>query len=355
MNNIKKIQQELLRQDFDAMLITGQASRLYTGGFSSSAGAYVITPQDAWFFVDARYVEAARRNVKGAEICLVTTVDETFPEKIAKLLKEKEVKTVGFEDGIVTHATYLEWEEKFEAKLVPAQTFINDLRAIKSAQDLEGMIKAQRIAEKAFEEILPLIGNNITERELTAELVYRMVKNGADDKAFDPIVVSAPRSSLPHGVPTNEKIGNGFLTIDWGAKLDGWCSDCTRTLCIGKPDDEMTRVYETVYNAQEAGINAVCGGVKCSVIDSAARKVINDAGYGAYFGHGFGHSIGLEVHESIRCSQISEDIMPVGAVFTAEPGIYLPDRYGVRIEDTLYVTEDGCKNITNLPKNLIVI
>ncbi|MCL2226829.1 MAG: Xaa-Pro peptidase family protein [Oscillospiraceae bacterium] len=354
MNNIKKIQEALKEQDFGAMLVTGTASRLYTAGFASSAGAYLLTAQEAWFFVDARYVEAARKKIKGAEVLLVTK-DETFPEKISSLLKEKGIKSVGFEDGVVTYGTYLEWSEKFEADLKPAQKMITDLRAVKSRDDLEGMIKAQRIAEKSFEEILPLINNNITEKELTAELVYRMVKNGADDKAFDPIIVSGTRSSLPHGVPTNEKISNGFLTIDFGARLNGWCSDCTRTLSIGKPDDEMVKIYETVLSAQEAGIKAVKGGIACKDVDTAARKVIEDAGYGEYFGHGFGHCMGLEVHESPRCSQLSEETLPVGAVLTAEPGIYLPERYGVRIEDMLYVTENGSENITKLPKKLTVI
>ena len=137
--------------------------------------------------------------------------------------------------------------------------------------------------------------------------------------------------------------------------LDGWCSDTTRTLCIGKPDEEMVKIYDTVLKAQEAGIQAVRGGVKSVDVDAAARTVINDAGYGEYFGHGFGHSIGLEVHESLKASPISEDILPTGAVISAEPGIYLPGRYGVRIEDVLYITGDGCENITNLPKSLVVL
>jgi len=354
MNNIKKIQHSLCDYDFDAMLIASPASRIFTGGFASSAGAYLITADAAWFFVDPRYVEAAKEKISGAEILLITK-DETLSRKIGKLVQYKGIASVGFEESWVTYSLYLELEKQLKVPLKPGQKLINDLRAIKSREDLDGMIKAQRIAEKSLEEIMPLINNDITERELAAKLVYQLIKNGADDKAFDPIIVSGPRSSLPHGVPTNEKIENGFLTIDWGARVDGWCSDCTRTFSVGEPTEEMIKIYGTVLKAQNAGIDAVCANASCKDVDTAARTVIEDAGYGEYFGHGFGHGLGLEVHESLRASQLSNDILPAGAVLTAEPGIYLPGKYGVRIEDTIFVTESGCENITKFPKNLIVI
>jgi len=354
MNNIEKIKQALKDKSYDAMLITGQASRLFTGGFNSSAGAFLITSSDAWFFVDSRYFEMAQKKITGAEVLLVHK-DTTFHKMISEKVKEAGISAVGFEDGYTTYAGYKEWANVFEAKLEPAQKLMTELRAIKSREDLDAMTKAQRIAEKAFEDILPLINNRITEKELATELVYRMMKNGADDKGFDPIVVSGPRSSLPHGVPTDEKIADGFLTIDFGVKLNGWISDCTRTLCIGKPTDEMIKVYETVLSAQEAGISAVRAGASCKSIDTAARKVIEDAGYGDYFGHGLGHSIGLEVHEWPGASQLSTDNFSAGVVLTIEPGIYLPGHFGVRIEDTVYITEGGCENITKLPKNMIII
>jgi len=354
MNNIDKIRRALSEHAFGAMLISAPASRLFATGFSSSAGALLISAYDAWFFVDSRYFEAAKKAISGAHVLLVSKGD-TFPGRINAVLKDNGLSSVGFEDGAVTHAAYLEWNEIFEAELIPAQKLIDDLRAIKSRDDLEGMKKAQRLAEKTFEQILPLISPEISEKELAAELIYRMLKNGADDKSFDPIVVAGPRSSLPHGVPTDERIGNGFLTIDFGVRLDGWCSDTTRTLCVGKPDEEMIRLYDAVLKAQEAGIKAVRGGVAGCDVDKSARSIIEKAGYGEYFGHGFGHSIGLEVHESLRASQTSEDILPVGAVISAEPGIYLPGKYGARIEDVLYVTEKGSENITDLPKNLIVL
>lgn len=354
MNNIEKIRQALPEQEFGAMLVTWPASRLYATGFDSSDGALLVTEKNAWFFTDSRYIEAAENSISDAQVRLITK-DEPYTDQIKAILDENGITSIGFEDGGVTYAGYLKWTEKLEVKLVPAQKLIDDLRAVKSPGELEKMKKAQRISEKSFEEILPLIGADITEKQLAAELIYRFLLNGADDTSFDPIVVSGAKSSMPHGVPGDVKIGAGFLTIDFGVRLDGWCSDTTRTLCIGEPDDEMIKIYETVLKAQEAGIKTARAGISGFDVDAAARKVIEDAGYGEYFGHGFGHSLGLEVHESLKASTLSEDILPTGAVVSAEPGIYLPGRYGVRIEDVIYITETGCENITNLPKKLIIL
>lgn len=354
LNNIEKIKRALLEQEYDAILVTGYTSRLYATGFSSSAGVLLITSGDAWFFIDSRYFEAAVTTISCVNIML-TTKDEPFADQVKAILNENGITSVGFEDNNVTYARYLEWTEKLEVKLVCAQNLIDDLRAVKSLDDLEMLKKAQRVAEKSFEEILPLISTDITEKQLAAELIYRFLLNGADDKSFDPIVVSGTKSSMPHGVPSEIRIGTGFLTIDFGIRLDGWCSDTTRTLCIGNPSDDMINVYNTVLEAQQAGIDAVHAGVSGFDVDAAARAVIENAGYGEYFGHGFGHSLGLEVHEALKVSPISEDILPKGAVISAEPGIYLPGRYGVRIEDVIYITETGCINITNLTKSLIIL
>ena len=353
MNNIEKVRQALPGLGCDALLITSPVNRLYATGFASSAGILLLTAGGTWFFTDTRYIEAARGAIKGAEVLLVANND--YMEQIKPLLEENAVKSVGFEQNFITYSAYTGWKEKLEKELIPAQEVMNDLRAVKSAGDLENMTKAQRISEKSFEEILPLISPDITEKQLTAELVYRFLVNGADDKAFDPIIVSGAKSSMPHGVPGDVKLSPGFLTLDFGVRINGWCSDTTRTVCLGKPDDEMIKVYDTVLKAQEAGIKALHAGVSGFDVDAAGRTVIEDAGYGEFFGHGFGHTIGLEVHESLKASRISEDILPAGAVITAEPGIYLPGRYGVRIEDMLFITDDGCKNITNLPKSLMVI
>lgn len=354
MNNIEMIRQALAGQEYGAIMVTSPINRLFAAGFMSSDGALLITGSGAWFFTDSRYIEAATAAIPDAQVRLVTN-DATYSMQIKAILNENGISSVGFEGDAVTYSGFLEWTEKLELSLIPAQKLIADMRAVKSASDLSKMKEAQGIAEKSFEDVLPLISTDITEKQLSAELVYRMLMNGADDKAFDPIIVSGPRSSMPHGVPGSGKICGGFLTIDFGARLNGWCSDTTRTLCIGKPDDEMIKVYDTVLEAQKAGIRAARAGVSGRDVDAAARAVIETAGYGEYFGHGFGHGLGLEVHETPTASKSSKDTLPSGAVISAEPGIYLPGRFGVRIEDVIYITENGSENITNLPKELIIL
>jgi len=354
MSNIQKIQNALPEYKINAILIKNPINRLYATGFSSSAGVLLVTSDNAWFVIDSRYYEAACSLISDAQVILLEK-SNTYEKQVEKLIKEQNFASIGFEDGTVTYASHLEWTKNFGVDLVPAQKLINTLRNIKSRVEVDKLIKAQRLAEKVFNEILPLISTDMTEKELSAEIVYHTLKNGADETAFNPIVVSGANSSRPHGFPGNENISKGFLTIDFGVCLDGWRSDTTRTLCIGKPNDEMVNVYNTVLNAQQAGIAVVRAGVKGVDVDAAARNVIEEAGFGEYFGHGFGHSLGLEVHETLSASPLSKDVLPAGAVISAEPGIYIPGRFGVRIEDTLHITDDGSENITNLPKSLMVI
>ncbi len=354
MNTIEKIKTAVKNSGIDAVMITSPANRLYASGFSSSAGLALATAEKAWFFTDSRYFEAAQNEIEGFDVELIAG-EETYGGKINEIISQYGIGTLGFEDECVTFAEFKRWSARLEARLEASQTLLTALRAVKNREELDGMIKAQRLAEKAFGEVLPLISTDITEKELAAELVYRFLRLGAENVSFDPIVVSGVRSSMPHGVPTDARIGKGFLTIDFGVKLDGWCSDTTRTLCVGGYDAEMRRVYETVLKAQAAGIAAVRADVPGSEIDGAARRVISEAGYGAYFGHGFGHGLGLEVHESPNAAPSNRGGIPAGAVISAEPGIYIPGRYGVRIEDVLYVTPNGCENLTKLPKELLVI
>ena len=354
MNKIKNAISSLPAEQYGALLVTSAVNRQYMTGFASSAGELLLTPDGAWFFTDSRYYEAALSAIEGAEVIRVTK-DEPYEKHINEILQKAKITTVGVEEFALTHAQYLDREEKLDVSLVKTGQYFTEKRAVKEPWELEEMKKAQRVSEKAFEEILPLIGTDITEKELAAELIYRILKSGADNIAFDPIVVSGLNSSLPHGVPGGKKISNGFLTIDFGAKVNGYNSDTTRTICVGKPTDEMINVYHTVMDAQLAAIKFAKGGQKGSEIDAAARDVIKDAGFGDYFGHGLGHGLGMEVHEKPNATYVEEYIVPVGAVITIEPGIYLPGKFGVRIEDTIFLTETGNENITNLPKKLIVL
>jgi Xaa-Pro aminopeptidase len=218
------------------------------------------------------------------------------------------------------------------------------------------MRKAQEITDKAFSEVLTKIKVGMSEKQLQAELIYCLLKNGADGLSFDPIVVSGPNTSLPHGVAGDRVIQDGdFITMDFGAMYKGYCADMTRTVAVSYVTDEMEKVYMTVLEAQKAGIAASHAGVIGKEVDAAARKVIEEAGYGEYFGHGYGHSLGMEVHESPSPSPSGERPMLENMIASAEPGIYLPGRFGVRIEDVVIFKEGGCEDITNSPKNLIVV
>ena len=353
-SNVERIREAFVKNGLSAILIINPINRLYATGFKSSAGMLLITKHDATFYTDSRYIEAAKETVEGAQV-LQATDEAPYHELIKKALQQNEIASIGFEDDFITYSEYLSVKEKLNIELVPAKSILNDLRIVKSANDLSKMKEAQRIAEVAFEQALPLITTNMTEKELAAELMYRFLLNGADDKSFNTIAVSGVKTSMPHGTPGDNLITKGFLTIDFGVQVDGWCSDTTRTISIGKPSNEMVKVYQTVLAAQMEGIKAIRAGAAGRDVDAAARAVINEAGYGDFFGHGFGHGLGLEVHEPPRASKSSEDVLQPGTVISAEPGIYLPGRFGVRIEDVVFVTDEGCENITNLTKELLIL
>ena len=253
-------------------------------------------------------------------------------------------------------ASYQIWKEGVTPELVPAQKLVNGLRAAKDQEEIELMVKAQEITDRAFREILTFIQPGMTEQEIAAKLQYDMLRFGAMRMSFDPIVASGPNGSRPHAIPGPRKIQRGeFVTMDFGCVYGGYCSDMTRTVAIGEPTEELKKVYHIVLEAQLAGIAAARAGVPGKSIDAAARKVIEEAGYGEYFGHGYGHSVGIEIHESPNANTRDESLMPVGAAVSAEPGIYLPGKFGVRIEDVTILTENGCIDITQSPKELIIL
>lgn len=354
MQHLQQIRTKMNGFGLDALMLTGEVNRFYATGFRSTDGLTVITADGAWFFTDSRYIEAAKREIEGYQVEMVSA-DLTYSAALSDIVSSGEIRSIGFEEASMTVFDYLEWKEKIPVEMKPAQKLLTDLRASKTEEELEQMIQAQRLAEKAFNDVIPLISPDVTEKELAAELVYRFLKYGAEDKSFDPIVVSGPRSSMPHGVPTDNRIDKGFLTIDFGVKLNGWCSDTTRTLCIGRPTEEMKTVYETVLRAQTAGIEAARAGMTGKAVDAVARDLIHDAGFGGFFGHGFGHGVGLDIHEAPTLSPRGDSPLPVGAVVSAEPGIYIPGQFGVRIEDVMYLTEEGSRDITQLPKELIIL
>ncbi|MDR1821378.1 MAG: Xaa-Pro peptidase family protein [Oscillospiraceae bacterium] len=357
MNNLGKLKNAVNGAEFDALLLVSSVNRLYATGFSSSSGYVLVTGTDAFFITDSRYIEAARAAVSDAEV-LQQTAEDKPAAILNRLISELGVRTLAIEENSLTYSEFLAFSSVLKSELVKSGGLVDRLRNVKSEEELAAMIEAQRIAEKAFLRLLPELSRELTEKQVANRLLFHMLDCGADDKSFDTIAVSGANSSRPHGVPSDEKLARGFLTIDFGAKKNGWVSDTTRTVYLGwqgKPSDEERRVYDTVLQAQLAGIAAIRAGIPGCEVDGAARQVIQAAGYGEYFGHGFGHGLGLEVHEALSASVNVKTPLPEGGVISAEPGIYLPGRFGVRIEDVVYVEKDGCRDITELCRELIVL
>ena len=280
--------------------------------------------------------------------------------QIKDVLTALGAKSVAVEAERMTLKQYAEFARALEGIDVVCDgeldVVIEKIRSIKSKAQVEKIIKAQRIAEAAFEHILTFIKEGVTEKEVALELDYYMLSHGADGLSFETIAVSGKNSSKPHGVPSDKKIEKGdFVTMDFGAVVEGYHSDMTRTVAVGFVTDEQKNVYETVLKAQAAAQAAASSGVCCADVDKAARDVIENAGYGEYFNHSTGHGVGVEIHEYPRLSKLCKTALSVGNVVTDEPGIYIPEKFGVRIEDMLLITENGCENLTRAPKELIIL
>ena len=354
MKNVEKYL-SILNDAVDGLLLTSRFGRMYGAEFDIAEGIAIVTKAGCRYFTDSRYIESAQNNIQGFEV-LETNRANPYSQLLNQAIADFHVHTLGYEEVYLTVSEFMSFEQKLNAKLVPYNDKIYGFRAIKEDWELARMKKAQEITDQAFTEMLGKIKPGLTEKQLQAELVYSLLKNGADNLAFEPIVVSGPNTSMPHGVPGERVVQEGdFITMDFGALYQGYCADMTRTVAVGYATEEMKKVYNTVLQAQEAAIAATKSGMTGKEIDSVARQIIQDAGYGSYFGHGYGHCLGMEVHEAPNCNPGGEVVMESGMVSSAEPGIYLPGKFGVRIEDVVIFTPDGCENITKSPKNLIII
>ena len=354
MKNIEKYL-SLLTGEVDGLLLTSRYSGHYGAEYDIAEGVAIVTKKGCRYFTDNRYTEAAENGIKGFEV-LDVAKGGGYVKCLNTAIADFGVTCLGYEEHYLNVAEFMMFEKGLNAKLVPFNKEINGFRGVKEEWELAIMRKAQEITDKAFAEVVTRIKAGMTELELQAELIYCLYKNGATGLAFDPIVVSGPNTSLPHGVACERVIREGdFITMDFGALYQGYCADMTRTVALGYATEEMKKVYNTVLEAQLAGLAISKAGVPGQDIDGAARKVITDAGYGEYFGHGYGHSLGLEVHENPSPNARNDKPMPVGAVASAEPGIYLPGKFGVRIEDTCVFLEDGIEILTHSPKNLMII
>ena len=353
MNHLEHIAAHL--DELDAMLLTGEANCYYAAGFMGE-GIALVTRRGSWYFTDSRYTEAADKAIGDAAVIREVSREKPFSALINEALAEAGAEKAGFEDQRMTVAEHAVYSEKLHCTLTPASALMTELRGSKDEEELSCMTAAQRIAEGALEQILKEIRPGMTEKEIAARLNYLMVSAGAEKTSFDTIVASGPNGSMPHAVPGMRKVREGdFITMDFGCVYKGYCSDMTRTVALGRPSDEMRNVYDIVLQAQLAGIAAARAGVTGAAIDGAARKVIQDAGYCSYFGHSFGHSLGIDIHEAPNAAPGNDKPMPDGAVVSAEPGIYLPGKFGVRIEDVMILRPDGAQVITKAPKALLVL
>ena len=343
-----------LPDTIDCAIITDDINRRYFTGMKSSAGTLIAFRGKAYLIIDSRYIEKATKTVKDAEVILQTKLFEQINGLIAK----HGAKTLAVESFTMTISALNSLKEKLEGVEIVAtddlSKAIGKLRITKTQDEIDKMIKAQRIAEAAFEDVLNFIRPGVTEREIGLRLDYYMLSHGAEALSFDTIALTGANTSMPHGVPGDTVVENGmFVLMDYGATYDGYHSDMTRTVCVGKPTEKMELVYNTVLEAQCKAIEAIKAGVVGKDIDKIARDIITATGYGDKFGHSLGHGVGVEIHETPNAAPTSEHIFGENMIVTVEPGIYLPDEFGVRIEDFVVVKENGCENMTLAKKTLI--
>ena len=351
MRRLQLMRQQMHEEKIDAYVVIRPENGRYLSGFSGGEATLYITAEKAFLLTDFRYIEQATGEAPEFEI--IKTGQDHF-ESLAEI--GQQAQRVGFEGDFVTYVNFGKLKNGFpQAELLSLPNLVSHLRSVKDQAEIEILRQAVKIADDAFANVLKSIEIGQTEEEIGLDLEYSMRRAGASGGSFEFIVASGVRSALPHGTASSKKIHLGeFLTMDFGAVYQGYCSDITRTVFLGEPEDKHREVYEVVLAAQRAGIAAVAPGRTGKEVDAVARKIIEDAGYGDYFGHGLGHSVGLTIHEGPNLNMREERVLEPGMVITVEPGIYIPDWGGVRIEDIVLVTENGCEVLTQAPKEFII-
>ncbi|CAN7212777.1 Xaa-Pro peptidase family protein [Peribacillus frigoritolerans] len=353
MNKLMRLRASMEKVGIDGFLITSTYNRRYMTNFTGSAGVVLISQKEAKFITDFRYVEQAGKQAPDYE---VVQHKGTIIEEVGKQAKAMNIGKLGFEQEHLTYATYKAYEAAIDGQLLPVSGVIENLRLIKTSSEIKILKEAAAIADAAFTHILDFLRPGISELDVSNELEFFMRKQGATSSSFDIIVASGIRSALPHGVATDKIIEKGdFVTLDYGAYYNGYVSDTTRTLAVGKPSEELINIYDIVLEAQLRGMAGIKPGMTGREADALTRNLIEEKGYGQYFGHSTGHGIGLEVHEGPALSFRSDIILEPGMAVTVEPGIYLPGVGGVRIEDDTIVTIDGNEALTHSTKELIIL
>ncbi|HEY8392059.1 MAG TPA: Xaa-Pro peptidase family protein [Capillibacterium sp.] len=355
---LAKFRQILAAENLDGFVVTSRANRRYLSGFTGSSGVLVISRAEAVLLTDFRYLDQAAVQVEAYGFQVKKHAPglwETVAEEIKKYCPDGRSRW-GFESEYLVEKSYRALAEQLKGcgQLIPTEGLVNRLRRQKSPGELEAIRKAVAITDRAWARLLPELKPGRTEKEIAALFEFFQRELGAEGTSFPTIVASGPRSALPHGEPTDRKIEAGdLLTLDGGALYNGYCSDFTRTVVVGaEPTARQQALYDLVLKAQEAALSGMKPGMTGKEVDALAREVIAAAGYGDNFGHGLGHSLGLEIHEEPRLSPTDETVLAPGVVYTVEPGLYLTGWGGIRIEDVVVVTTDGIENLTGSPKRL---
>lgn len=353
MTPLVALREKMKHLSLDAILVMDEKNQQYLSGFAFTDGYLLILSETAYLVTDFRYKEAAERL---AYTGFTVEVPDGRFSFLQGALEEAGARRLGFEGSVLTFAEHKRYKERLKGiRLYDIGDAIDTMREVKSGKEIASIEKAQSITDAAFSELLKVLSPRMTEIEVAAELEYRMRRLGAEGMAFETIAVSGTASALPHGTPRTCPLECGFLTMDFGAKFEGYCSDMTRTIAIGKASAEMKHLYETVLSAQRAALDFLRAGVACSEADSVARRII-ERDYPGTFGHSLGHGVGLYIHENPRLSAKNlKSTLVCGNVVTVEPGIYIEGKYGCRIEDMVVIEECGIKNLTKSPKNLIEI
>jgi Xaa-Pro aminopeptidase len=351
---INKLREKMKEKNIEAFLVSKKENVRYLSQFTGTSGKLLITEKDSVFITDFRYLDQAAEQTDG---CVIEEINSNFIDGFSELLKRKKINNLSFESQDINFKSYQKFKEKLELEsLNPVESVVESLRMIKDQSEVQKLKKAVEIADQGFEFLLDFIEAGRSEKEIALELEFFMKRNGGEANAFDFIVASGKRGALPHGVASNKLIEKGDLvTIDFGTVYQGYHSDITRTVAVGEPASELKEIYQLVLEAQKKVISEIKAGMSCVEADKIARDLIKESGHGDNFGHGLGHGIGLEIHEGPRVSYTSEDTLKPGMVVTDEPGVYVSGLGGVRIEDDLLITENGCEVLNSAPKELIIL
>ncbi|NLL04533.1 MAG: aminopeptidase P family protein [Clostridiaceae bacterium] len=351
---LKELRSKLSQKGLDGALIAKRENYIYMSNFTGTFANLLITHDKAILVTDFRYVEQAKEE---AQLFDVIQYQGSLTVTLNDLVSSNNIKNLGFEEDYLTYKNYDDLLKKLSiSKLLPLGRAIEFLRLIKDSEEIQVIREAVRIADEAFSHVLKYIKPGVSETEVAAELEYYIKVQGARGPSFDTIVASGLRSSLPHGVASHKIIEIGdAVTLDFGAIYKDYCSDMTRTVFVGQPKEELKQIYEIVLKAQKAGVEGAVKNLTGSEIDSIARNIISDAGYGEHFGHSLGHGVGLEIHEDPRLSQLGSLKMNNGMVVTVEPGIYVSGLGGIRIEDMIVINEDKPMVLTASTKEMIIL